>query len=70
MDRLILGTAPRMKEIGAMVQRLRRSRLPVLIEGEPGSGKNAMAQFIHSVTNPDHDLHCIVCERGESPRTL
>jgi DNA-binding NtrC family response regulator/tetratricopeptide (TPR) repeat protein len=42
--------SPRLRELMAMVHRTRDSRLPILITGESGAGKDHLARWIHSLS--------------------
>jgi two-component system response regulator AtoC len=43
-----MGTNPRMQEIQALVREIGRSEVPVLIQGETGSGKEVLARELHA----------------------
>ncbi len=44
---ILVAHSPAMREVAAMLDRLRGSTLPVLIEGETGTGKDLLARIIH-----------------------
>jgi two-component system response regulator PilR (NtrC family) len=44
----LVASSPAMRRLVAMLDRIRRSELPVLILGETGSGKELMARLIHA----------------------
>jgi DNA-binding NtrC family response regulator len=44
---LLLGKSPRMREVYRTVEPVLRSSVPVLLQGESGTGKDRMARFIH-----------------------
>ncbi|UCE07131.1 MAG: sigma-54-dependent Fis family transcriptional regulator, partial [bacterium] len=45
---LIIGNSPEMVKIKKLIPELKRFNEPVLIQGEPGTGKDLIAQVIHS----------------------
>ena len=45
----IVGTSPSMKNVHRLVVRMSKSRFPVLIEGETGTGKEVIARAIHEL---------------------
>lgn len=44
---VLVGDSPRMREIRRLIQKLGRSRSPVLLLGETGTGKEVVARAIH-----------------------
>jgi two-component system response regulator AtoC len=46
----IVGRSPPMKEIIALVERIAPSDVPILIEGESGTGKDLVARAIHGMS--------------------
>ncbi len=65
----LLGNAPSMVQLRAMIERLARSMAPVAIHGESGSGKELIARAIHDSsarrTQPFVAVNC-----GAIPETL
>lgn len=47
MSELLIGDSPAMRRLRALVTRIAASTLPVLIEGETGSGKELVARGLH-----------------------
>lgn len=47
----IIGDSPAIKEMISYGQKVAESHIPVLIDGESGSGKECLAQAIHSASN-------------------
>jgi two-component system, NtrC family, response regulator AtoC len=43
-----IGTTPTMKEIQGLIRQIGRSEVPVLIQGETGSGKEVVARELHA----------------------
>jgi DNA-binding NtrC family response regulator len=58
----IVSRAGSMKRLLDQVERAARSAVPVLLEGETGSGKSRVAHAIHRASpraeSPFHDVHC------------
>jgi two-component system NtrC family response regulator len=65
----ILGGTPRMREIFAVIQRVARTDVTVLVEGESGTGKELIARAIHARSarraGPFVPINC-----GAIPETL
>ena len=57
----ILGSHPEIIEIHKIIGRLSTNRLPVLIEGEPGTGKHQVARLLHQACCPDKGFVIIDC---------
>jgi two-component system, NtrC family, response regulator HydG len=49
----VVGASPQMRELYALCERVSKTELPVLIEGETGTGKEALAESIHD-ESPRH----------------
>jgi transcriptional regulator with PAS, ATPase and Fis domain len=49
--KVLIGQSPRMKQLQRLIDKLGRSRWPVLILGETGTGKEVVARSIHHVNN-------------------
>ena len=47
---LLASKSPRMCEVVSLIERTRDSKLPVLLTGESGTGKDHLAHWIHSVS--------------------
>ena len=48
---LIIGSGPAMTQAKTLIPKLNHSRAPILIQGEPGVGKELFARAIHSHSN-------------------
>ena len=57
----ILGSHPEIIEIHKIIGRLSKNRLPVLVEGEPGTGKHQVAKILHLACCPDKEFVTIDC---------
>lgn len=59
---MVIGSSPLMQEMMAMVEKMAPSRMPVLITGPTGSGKEVVASVVHLMGGDDHlpfvDLNC------------
>ena len=47
VDLLLTGESRKIKRVGQQIRRLLESRTPVLIQGEVGTGKKAVAEYVH-----------------------
>jgi transcriptional regulator with GAF, ATPase, and Fis domain len=56
---LVLGASPVMRRLHPLCERLAASRVPLVIEGETGTGKEALAEAIH-LARPRADAPFIV----------
>ncbi len=45
-----VGYSPRMQETLAMIHRVANTPLPVLLQGETGTGKGVLARYLHSIS--------------------
>ena len=50
----LIGVSPAMKQVHRLVSRMGRSRFPVLILGETGTGKEVVARAIHKLEGQGH----------------
>ncbi|MGH9407366.1 MAG: sigma 54-interacting transcriptional regulator [Terriglobia bacterium] len=61
-DQIIFGTTWQMQEIKGELERLAATDLPILIEGESGTGKGVVARWIHAHSSRSQDrfvkVHC------------
>ena len=64
----ILGKAPAIEEVRAMVEKVARARTTVLVTGETGSGKEVVARAIHSLGGAAQPFVAINC--GAIPEGL
>ncbi|HEX3853444.1 MAG TPA: helix-turn-helix domain-containing protein [Polyangiaceae bacterium] len=59
----MIGASPALVRLRANLDRLsRRSRAPVLIVGEPGTGRSHCARSLHAATYPDGELFSLASE--------
>jgi len=58
-DRLVGG--PSLAEVRRSIATLARSRLPVLLEGETGTGKELLARAVHDASGRDGELIAVNC---------
>jgi two-component system, NtrC family, response regulator AtoC len=67
-ESVIFGRTPAMDEIRARIGRVLTSDLPVLIQGETGTGKEVIARFLHSRSDRRHapfvKLNCAAVPAG------
>jgi two-component system, NtrC family, response regulator AtoC len=47
-DEVLFGASPSMNEVRLQVERIARAHIPVLLTGEGGTGKEAIARWIHA----------------------
>ncbi len=64
----LIGSAPQFRNALAIAAKAARARVPVLIEGETGTGKEVIANAIHAASprsrNPMVTLHCGAVGKG------
>jgi DNA-binding NtrC family response regulator len=66
-DVLMIGESASMRRLRAMVATVAPSRLPVLIEGETGTGKELVASMIHTLSGRTAPFVALnVCALGDS----
>lgn len=62
IEMFVEAVSPCMRAVEAMIRDLAHSELPVLLLGEPGSGKRSMAQRIHQMSRHEGEVfrtaHC------------
>ncbi len=51
---MLIGNSPAMKQVHRLVSRMGKSRFPVLIQGETGTGKEVVARAIHGMDRRGH----------------
>jgi DNA-binding NtrC family response regulator len=61
MTTLVVGRSPLMKELQRKVESVAGSDLPVLIEGEDGTGKQSLAEHIHRTSRKRGELRPLYC---------
>ncbi len=52
LEAFVVGESKKIKKIGPQIKKLTSSKTPVLIIGEPGTGKRVIAELIHAQGNP------------------
>ena len=55
------GGDPAMADVIRMVNKVAPTRLPILIQGETGTGKERLARAIHEASRPSHRLVTVNC---------
>ncbi len=65
----LLGTSAAMRELFALLERLAPSDVPVLLEGETGTGKELAAQAIHAASSRKSGPF-VVCDLAGATRSL
>lgn len=69
INQRIIGESPKVKDLKHQIIKLSRSQAPVFISGESGSGKELVAQSIHSY-GPRKDKNFIAINCGAIPTEL
>lgn len=64
--RALIGNCPRMRQVHRLIEKLGRTRWPVLILGETGTGKEVVARSVHAV-NPAGPFVTIDCSALVGP---
>ncbi len=59
----IFGSHPVMKDLERRIGSIARSRLPVLIEGASGTGKEALAELLHNISGMGAGFTRILCRK-------
>lgn len=54
---LLVGRSPEMCRLLTMAYKIARKNVPVLIQGETGTGKDLLARFIHASSNRAHKIY-------------
>jgi two-component system response regulator HydG len=65
----MVGKNPYMLEVFSLIERVAKYSVSVLITGETGTGKEMVAQAIHSLS-PRHDKNLVICDCTAIPETL
>jgi len=65
----IVGKNPYMLEVFSLIERVAKYSVSVLITGETGTGKEMVAQAIHSLS-PRQDKNIVICDCTAIPETL
>lgn len=52
LEAFVVGESKKIKKIGPQIKKLTTSKTPVLIVGEPGTGKRVIAELIHAQGSP------------------
>jgi len=65
----MVGKNPYMLEVFSLIERVGKYSVSVLITGETGTGKEMVAQAIHSLS-PRHDKKLVICDCTAIPETL
>src|SRR5258708_29275435 len=60
----VFGSHERMGDLECRIGFIARSGLPVLIEGVSGTGKEALAELLHSLSGNGHGLTRIICRKS------
>src|ERR1043165_4811770 len=64
------GLSPLTLELERKIGHIARTRVPILIEGETGTGKETLARHIHSLTPDAGPFQRCVCASGGAPTVL
>jgi DNA-binding NtrC family response regulator len=64
--RALIGNCPRMRQVHRLIEKLGRTRWPVLILGETGTGKEVVARSVHAV-NPAGPFVTVDCSALVGP---
>src|SRR5512138_3406551 len=59
--RAIIGEAPALRRVLEQARRVARTRLPVLVTGESGTGKALFARALHELGRPDGPFVAVNC---------
>jgi DNA-binding NtrC family response regulator len=65
----MVGKNPYMLEVFSLIERVAKYSVSVLITGQTGTGKEMVAQAIHSLS-PRHDKKLVICDCTAIPETL
>ena len=65
----IVGSAPQFRAALAVAAKAARARIPVLVEGESGVGKEVIARAIHAAS-PRHKMRMVTVNCGAIPANL
>src|SRR6185295_15010807 len=62
----VFGNHERMKELERRIGQIARSRLPLLIEGASGTGKQALSTLLHDISGVTGGMTRILCRKSGS----
>jgi two-component system response regulator AtoC len=65
MRTFIYGPSPRTQELKRKIGQIARAPVPVLIEGETGTGKETLARQIHALASPGQPFTRHACAAGK-----
>lgn len=69
LEQRIVGKSPRMQRVREQVLALSNLRVPVLVYGEPGTGRDHIVRTIHAISgNRDDELHVVRDSENVSAR--
>ena len=73
-ESIIFGQTAKMAALREQLGRIAPTNVPVLIEGESGSGKDVVAHYIHAVSRKQKGafvrVHCPTAAQGKRRGTL
>lgn len=64
MKTFIYGASPVMQELRRKIGQIARAPVPVLIEGETGTGKETLARQVHAAASPEQPFTRYTCAAG------
>lgn len=65
----MVGKSPFMLEVFSLIERVSKHRIPVLITGETGTGKELVARAIHNLSS-QQEKKMVICDCTAIPETL
>jgi DNA-binding NtrC family response regulator len=70
MRMFVFGSSPAMLDLQRKIGQIARAPIPVLVEGEAGTGKEALARYIHAVARAKVPFARHACSAGSPLRPL